>query len=55
METTVIVTDLIDSIIAGESAFAQEKFEEVLAAKLSDSIGAAKQELAQSFYGSTDA
>lgn len=56
MEHTEIINQMVDDILNGESASAQEKFEDLVAVKVTSALDARKQDLAQSLYrGSEDA
>ena len=50
METKDIIDSLIDDIIDGNNAEAQEKFDSAIASKVVDTLDARKRELAQTIY-----
>ena len=50
METKDIIDSLIDDIIDGNNAEAQEKFDSAIASKVVDTLDARKKELAQTIY-----
>lgn len=50
METKDLIDSLIDDIIDGNNADAQEKFDSAIATRVVSALDARKQELAQTIY-----
>ena len=50
MEQQELVFDMVDAVLQGETAFAQEKFQDIISARVGERLTDKKAEIAQSLY-----
>lgn len=54
MDTRDLVRQMMLNIVSGETAEAQERFEDIVSVKVTDALEAQKQAVAGSIYSSTE-